>query len=65
MYLKSPYSLYPYPYPIFVHYPTNGYKPSFKRFWGMGECLYEWVADRGTESNGKGRICNVVIINGL
>ena len=59
---KSPYSPYPY---IFVHYPTNGYKPSFKRFWGMGECLYEWVADRGTESNGKGLICNVVIINGL
>jgi hypothetical protein len=31
----------------------------------MGECLYEWVVDKGTESNGKGRICNVVIINGL
>jgi hypothetical protein len=31
----------------------------------MGECLYEWVADRGTESNGKGRIYNVVIINDL
>ena len=43
----------------------NRYKPSMERFWGMGECLYEWVADRGTESNGKGLICNVVIINGL
>jgi hypothetical protein len=52
-------------YPIQSLNPINGYKPSFKRFWGMGECLYEWVADRGTESNGKGLICNVVIINGL
>ena len=43
----------------------NRYKPSFKRFWGMGECLYEWVADRGTESNGKGLIYNVVVINDL
>jgi len=24
----------------------NRYKPLKERFWGMGECLYEWVVDR-------------------
>ena len=48
---KKPSILY---YPIQSLNPTNGYKPSFKRFWGMGECLYEWVVDRGYRIERKG-----------
>mgnify|MGYP000312190137 CR=1 FL=1 len=66
MYLKSLY--YPYAIPLNTlmgAFDFATFLDGYKGFFCMGWVI--WVADGigGTESNGKGRICNVVIINGL